>query len=56
MMNLRTSYKPEHRRVICEFIRTKVEDAGALGVVLGLSGGLDPRAAAVSGAMGICKV
>ena len=46
-MNLTPSYKPEHRTVIDQFIKTKVRESGASGVILGLSGGLDSAVTAV---------
>ena len=52
-MNLTPSYKAEHRTVITQFIRTKVEESGAGGVVLGLSGGLDSAVTAALAAEAI---
>lgn len=40
-MELKVSYKKEYRIIITDFIRTKVKETGAAGVVLGLSGGVD---------------
>jgi NAD+ synthase len=40
-MDLKPVYKPEHRIIINEFIRTKFQETGVGGVILGLSGGLD---------------
>lgn len=40
-MELTPAYNPEHRSIINEFIRTKLEESGTKGVVLGLSGGVD---------------
>jgi len=40
-MALAPKYSPEFAQVIVTFIRDKVRDAGARGVVVGLSGGLD---------------
>ncbi len=46
-MNLKPLYDPESRRVIDQFIRTKVREAGVDGGVLGLSGGMDSVVTAV---------
>ena len=40
-MNLTPTYQTEHRTIITRFIANKLREAGASGVVLGLSGGLD---------------
>jgi len=54
-MNLKPSYKPEYRTVINQFIETKVREAGAAGVVLGLSGGLDSAVTAALAAEALGK-
>jgi len=54
-MNLKPSYNPEQRIIINEFLRTKLEETGAQGVVLGLSGGLDSSTVAVLAAEALGK-
>lgn len=54
-MKLEPAYDPEFRTIIRDFIRTKIDESGAHGVVLGLSGGVDSAVAAVIAAEAIGK-
>jgi NAD+ synthase len=52
-MALQPKYRPEFAKAIVRFIGDKVRDAGAKGIVLGLSGGLDSAVVAALSARAI---